>query len=113
MSEEKAAMVGDRIELRFDTVENKLTRLKGLFEQLNRRVLAVENKLTRLKGLFEELARRVLAVENKLARLEGLFDQMDRRVSSLEQLQRQGLGIMVGAWVSLMLAVVLGLYFKG
>ncbi|MBI2504193.1 MAG: hypothetical protein HYW07_13290 [Candidatus Latescibacteria bacterium] len=91
MSEGKGAMVGDRIELRFDMVENKLSRLEGLFEQLD---------------------RRVLAVENKLSRLEGLFDQMDRRVSSLEQLQRQGLGIMMGTWVSLMLAV-LGLYFKG
>ena len=91
MSEEKVAMVGGRIELRFDMVETKLTRLEWLFEQLD---------------------RRVMAVENKLSRVEGLFDQMDRRVSSLEQLQRQGLGIMMGTWVSLMLAV-LGLYFKG
>lgn len=70
MDEEKGAMLSERIELRLDTIENKL------------------------------------------ARVEGLFDQMDRRVSSLEQLQRQGLGIMMGTWVSLMLAV-LGLYFKG
>ena len=84
-------MVGDRIELRFEVVENKLIRFEGLFEQLG---------------------QRVLAVENRLSRLEGLFEQMDRRVSGLEQLQRQGLGIMMGTWVSLMLAV-LGLYFKG
>ena len=91
MSEEKAAVAGDRTELRFDVVENKLTRFEGLFEQLS---------------------QRVLAVENRLSRLEGLFEQMDRRFSSLEQLQRQNLGIMMGTWVSLMLAV-LGLYFKG
>jgi len=70
MREEKAAVAGDRSELRFDNIENRL------------------------------------------ARLEGLFEQMDRRFSSLEQLQRQNLGIMMGTWVSLMLAV-LGLYFKG
>jgi hypothetical protein len=91
MSEEKTAVTGDRTELHFDLVENKLTRLEGFFEQLD---------------------RRVMAVENRLSRLEGLFEQMDRRVSSLEQLQRQNLGIMMGTWVSLMLAV-LGLYFKG
>lgn len=61
---------------------------------------------------FEQLGQRALAFENRLYRLEGLFDQMDRRVSSLEPLQRQGLGILMGTWVSLMLAV-LGLYFKG
>ena len=55
---------------------------------------------------------RLDSIENRLSRLEGLFEQMDRRVSGLEQLQRQGLGIMMGTWVSLMMAV-LGLYFRG
>ena len=46
-----------------------------------------------------------------MAEVKGEVRQIDKRIPNLENMQRWAFGIMVGTWVTVMLAV-LGLYFR-
>ena len=65
-----------------------------------------------LETRFDRLDQGAVRLEGGLSRVEGQIEQMDRRATNLEQNHRQLIGIVVGSWITLMLAV-LGLYFKG
>jgi hypothetical protein len=65
-----------------------------------------------LETRFDRFDQGFVRLEGGLSRVEGQMEQMDRRFPNLEQNHRQLIGIVVGSWITLMLAV-LGLYFKG
>ena len=52
------------------------------------------------------------AFRESAARLSGTVEQIDRRISNLEQGQRRLIGLILGTWVTLALAI-LGLYARG
>ncbi len=66
----------------------------------------------RLETRFDRLDQGFVHLEGGLSRVEGQVKQVDRRVTHLEQIHRQLLGVVVGSWITLVLAV-LSLYFKG
>jgi hypothetical protein len=49
------------------------------------------------------------SLRESLARLIGITEQLSQRVGNLEQNQRWVLGILITAWITLMLAIL----FKG
>ena len=70
--------------------------------------------------LEDRIETRLDGIENRLSRLDGTTEQMDRRLSNIEQGQRQMqasieqgnrwlIGLILGTWVTLALAI-LGLY---
>ena len=52
----------------------------------------------RLRGIVEDIG-------NRLSRLEGIVEQMDRRLSHLESMSLWTLGILITAWITLMLSI--------
>ena len=54
---------------------------------------------------------RLDRLSEEMAEVKGTVVQMDKRVSNLENMRRRAFGVLVGTWVTLVLAV-LGLYFR-
>jgi len=69
-------------------------------------------KEDRLGTRFDRLDQGFVRLDGGLSRVEGQMEQMDRHVTHLEQNHRQLIGVVVGSWITLMLAIF-GLYFKG
>ena len=65
----------------------------------------------RVEARLDRLSADVTDLKVDVSELNGTVSQIDKRVSNLENMQRWASGVMVGTWVTLMLAV-LGLYFK-
>jgi tetrahydromethanopterin S-methyltransferase subunit B len=67
--------------------------------------------------LEDRIENRLDGIENRLSRLDGTVEQMDRWLSNVEQLLRQMqgsietgnrwvIGLILGTWVTLMLALI-------
>lgn len=66
----------------------------------------------RLELRLDRLEQGQQSLREDVAELKGETRQITQRVSNVEQNQRQMMAILVGTWITTMLAIV-GLYFKG
>jgi len=82
---EEGRILEDRIENRLDGIENRLSRLEGTVEQMDRRLSNVEQLLRQM--------------QTSMAGLRG----------SIEQGNRWVIGLVVGAWLTIMMTIL----FKG
>ena len=71
-----------------------LAQLSLLDEKLEARFDAMEQRLSRVEGGIAQSSER-------MARLEGGFAQMNERMNSTDQLLRWVLGIMITSWLTL------------
>lgn len=76
--------------------------------------MAEEGKVLeeRIENRLDRLEQGQIALREDVAELKGMrgvLEQMDRRLSNLEQGQRWVLGLVFGAWITLMMTIL----FKG
>ena len=63
MAEERGMIIGDRVETRLDGIENRMSRLDGGFDQMNKRVENIERAVTQIQwSLVSGFLITILAV---------------------------------------------------
>ena len=86
---EEGRVLEDRIENRLDGMETRLSRLDGTVEQMDRRLSNLEQGQRQLQVSLEQGLRQIMAGQ--------------------EQGSRWLIGLVVGAWLTIMLTIL----FKG
>lgn len=105
MTEERGAtteMLADRLEARFDQFAQNVGETKDEVHRLAESHHVLREDVAELKGEVRQMDRRLTNIEQSQRQL----------ATSYEQGQRWLIGLILGVWVTLMLAI-LGPYLKG
>lgn len=77
----------DRLEGRFDNLENRFDKLEGRFDNL-------ENRFDKLEGRFDNLENRFDKLEDKSNRLENRFDKLEVEIDIIKIQQQENTQIL-------------------
>ena len=77
----QGVFVVDRLETRFDGLEEKVDRLETRFDGLEVRFDGLEEKVDRLETRFDSLEVRFDGLEEKVDRIDAKTDRIEKRIT--------------------------------
>jgi predicted nuclease with TOPRIM domain len=110
-------MANATVEEKLAGVEVRLARLEGTVEARER---DLPSRLDRVEARLDGMDRRLDTIESRLAGMENLLHRMEQRLTHVEgRLDRLEQNIfripyfILASWLTIMLTLIGGLYFRG
>ncbi len=85
------------------TVEQRIARLEGSYEQIRDRLNSIDSRLTSIDGRFGQIDGRFAQIDARFVQIDGRFAHLEQRLDSRFTWL---LGIVVTSWVTTILTIL-------